>query len=306
MTVFLSLFFNLLPLYVLIALGFFAGRRLNVDRHSIGNLAIYLCMPVVVFGYIANLDFRAEYIIMPVVIYIASAVTGLTFLQVGKKIYHDNQANLMSLCVSMGNTGYFGLPLVLLFFDKEIVAIYVFMMVGSLMYESTVGYYIAARGQFDVRQSFIKLAKLPTVYAMAAGFTVNAMNVQLPEMFWEYWTHFKGAYVILGMMIIGVALSGIKKFEFGPRFIALVFTGKFGLYVLIAVAFIALDKNFLYLLNGDLHKIIIFMAICPPAANIAAFAAQLDLQPEKAATTILLGTIFALLYIPTIIWFFDL
>ncbi len=302
MSVFLSLFFNLLPLYALIALGFFAGRKLNVDRHSIGNLAIYLCMPVVVFGYIASLDFKPEYIIMPVIIYLVSAITGLTFLKIGQKIYHDNQANLMSLCTSMGNTGYFGLPLVLLFFDKEIVAIYIFMMVGSLMYESTFGYYIAARGQFDVRQSFIKLAKLPTIYAMAAGFTVNAFNMQLPEMFWEYWTHFKGAYVILGMMIIGVALSGIKKFEFGPRFIALVFAGKFGLYVLSALAFIAFDRHYLQWLNEDMYNLIIFMAICPPGANIAAFAAQLNMQPEKAATTIMLGTIFALIYIPTVIW----
>ena len=46
---------------------------------------------------------------------------------------------------------------------------------------------------------------------------------------------------------------------------------------------------------------LLIMSIVPPAANIAAFAATLDLNPEKAATTVLLGTIFALFYIPAVL-----
>ncbi len=302
MDIFLSLFFNLLPLYALIGAGYFAGKVLNVDRQSLGSLAIYMFMPVVVFGSVSNLEFKAAYIILPIFIYAVSIIVGLGSLKIGNMIYKDSQANLMAMCTSMGNTGYFGLPLVLLFFDEEALAIYIFMMLGGLMYEATVGYYIAARGAFTARESLIKLVKFPTIYAMAAGFTINFLNIELPEVFWTYWTHFKGAYVVVGMMIVGAALATLDKFVFGPRFIGLVFVGKFVAWIALAFGFVVLDRAFLHWFSPEIHNLVMVMALVPPAANIATFATQMNLQPEKAATTILIGTIFALFYIPAMIW----
>ncbi len=301
MSIFLTLFINLLPLYALIAAGYFAARVLSVDKQSLGNLAIYLFMPVVVFGFVANLDFKLAYISLPIFYLIASVVLGLGFFAMGQKVFRDKQANLMSMCVSMGNTGYFGLPLVLLFFNDEMVAIYVFMMLGGSIYEATVGYYIAARSHFDVRQSVHKLCKFPALYAMAAGLSVNAAGIEMPDLFWDYWTHFKGAYVVIGMMIIGAALASIEKFVFGPRFVAFVFVGKFIMFPLCGLIFIMVDSYMLHWLSTDIHNLVMMMTIVPPAANVAAYATQMNMEPEKAATTILIGTVFALFYIPCII-----
>lgn len=306
MNVFFSLFFNLLPLYVLIGAGYFAARVLHVDRDSLATLAIYLFMPVVVFGFVADLDFKWSLTALPFLIYFMSAVVGLGFFRLGQWVFRDNQANLMAMCASMGNTGYFGLPLVLLFFDQDTVAIYIFMMLGGLVYEATIGYYIAARGHFDVRQSIIKLLRFPTIYAMAAGFMVNAAQIELPDLLWTYWGYFKGAYVVIGMMIVGAALARVQKFVFGPRFIALVFSGKFIVFPAFAFAAIAVDQHILHWFSGTIHDLVMMSAIVPPAANVAAFASKMNVQPEKAATTILIGTVFALFYIPAVIWWVGL
>ena len=302
MSVFLSLFFNLLPLYALIGAGYIAGKFLHVDRQSLGTLAMYIFMPVVMFGFVSSLDFKPSYIALPFILYGISAFVALSFLKLGQHVYGDNQANLMAMCAAMGNTGYFGLPLVLLFFSKELVAIYIFMNLGSLIFEATIGYYIAARGNFDVRTSLNKIIKFPTIYAIALGLVVNQSGAELPDIFWTYWTHFKGAYVVVGMMIIGAALSNLDKFVFGLRFVALTFAGKFIVWPLIAFAFIIFDRMVLHLFNEDIHNLIMIVSIVPSGANIAAFATQMKLEPEKAATTILLGTIFALFYIPLMIW----
>ena len=304
MDVFISIVVNLLPLYAFIALGFFSGKILKVDRKSMASLAIYIFMPIVVFGFIADMDFEPSYIALPIFLYSACVITGLGFYALGKRIYGsgDNQANLLAMCASMGNTGYLGLPLVMLFFDKEIVAIYIFMMLGVGIYEATFGYYFAARSNFSIRDSLIKLLKFPTIYAMSAGFIVNALNIEFPEMFWTNWTYVKGAYVVVGMMIIGCALAGLRKFVFDLKFVALVFSGKFLVIPLLGALFIWLDSMMFHSLTEDLRHIVILITIVPPAANIAAFAAQLDIKPEKAATTILLGTLFALFYIPAIVW----
>ena len=306
MSVFFSLLVNLLPLYILIGMGFIAARSLKVDRQSLASLAIFMFMPIVVFGFVVKLEFQASYIMLPLIIFLVSIITGLVFLAVGKKVYGDNTANLMAMCCSMGNTGYFGLPLVFLFFDEQQTAVYIFMMLGGSVYEATFGYYLAARGAFDVKTSLKKLAKFPALYAITAGFIANGLGYKPPELFETYWAYFKGAYVVLGMMIVGAALANINKLVFGPRFMALVFLGKFVAWPALIYAFIAFDNAVLGWYPQDIHNLILIMSLVPPAANIAAFAAQMNLKPEKAATTILVSTVFALVYIPAMIWLLNI
>lgn len=303
MTAFLSLFINLLPLYALIAVGYFAGRVLKADRQTMASLAIYVFLPVTVFGFVSNMEFKPSYILLPIFFCTISTITALSFYALGKRIYKgDSRANLMALCSAMGNTGYFGLPLVLLFFDADKVAIYIFMLLGLSVFEATIGYYIIARGNFSVKDSLMKLAKFPSIYAMAAALIVNAMDIELPEMFWTYWTHIKGCYVVIGMMIIGVVLGSMKTLAFDLKLTALVFIGKFLIIPLLGGAFIWLDSALLHMFTRDIHHLIVLITVVPPAANVVAFSAQLNVQPEKAATTVLAGTVFALFYIPVVVW----
>lgn len=302
MGVFLSLVTNLLPLYGIIGLGYFAGKRLHVDRQTLASLAIYIFMPIVVFGFVVNLDFQASYILLPFIIFIVSTITGLGFLALGKKVYGDNNANLMAMCCSMGNTGYFGLPLVFLFFTEQQVAIYIFMMLGGSVYEATIGYYIAARGAFDAKTSLKKLIRFPALYAITLGLIVNRFEIEPPQLFWTYWAYFKGGYVVLGMMIVGAALSKLDRLVFSKQFIALVFIGKFVVWPLLVFLFVVFDEKFLMWYSQDIHRLMLMMSFVPPAANIAAFAAQMNLDSGKAATTILIGTVFAVLYIPAMLW----
>lgn len=306
MDVFFSLLTNLLPLYILIGMGFVAARYLKVERQSLASLAIFMFMPVVVFGFVARLEFEPSFILLPLVIFAVSVITGVGFLWIGRKIYGDNTANLMAMCCSMGNTGYFGLPLVFLFFNEQQTAIYIFMMLGGSVYEATFGYYLAARGAFDVKTSLKKLVRFPALYAIAAGFLVNRLGLEPPELFWTYWAYFKGAYVCLGMMIVGAALANVQKLVFGPRFMTMVFLGKFVAWPVLIYAFVAFDRAILQWYTPDIHNLMLIMSLVPPAANIAAFAAQMNMKPEKAATTILAGTVFALVYIPAMIWLFGI
>ncbi|WP_462270728.1 AEC family transporter [Desulfobacter sp.] len=307
MAAFISLFINLLPLYAIIAAGYFAGRVFKVDSRTMASLSIYFFLPIVIFGFVSNMAFKPSYIILPAFLYIASTITALSFYALGKRIYKkDSRANLMALCSAMGNAGYFGLPLVLLFFDADKVAIYVFMLLGVSLFEATIGYYIAARGNFSVRNSLIKLLKFPSIYAIATALIVNAMDIELPEMFWTYWTHVKGCYVIIGMMIIGVVLGSMKTLVFDLKLTVLVFIGKFLTIPLLGCLFIWLDSAVLHMFTIDIYHLIVLITIVPSAANVVAFSAQLNVQPEKAATTVLSGTIFALIYIPAVVWLIGL
>ncbi len=127
------------------------------------------------------------------------------------------------------------------------------------------------------------------------------MDVRLPEIFDTYWAHFKGAYVITGMMIIGVALSKGEKLVFSASFMGLAYAAKFVVWPALVLALIVLDKGVTHLFPPEVHDLLFVLAILPPAANVVAFAAQLNLRPEKAATTVLIGTLLGLFYIPLVL-----
>jgi predicted permease len=306
MDIFFLLLINLLPLYVLIGLGYIAGRFLNISRDTLATLAIFVIVPVVAFGFVVQLDFQPSYALLPIIAYGILTLTALAGLWAGRMVFGDNRANLLSMCASMANTGYFGLPVILLLFDEKWVGVYMFMLLGGLVFEATIGYYIAARGKFTVRDSLVRLAKFPTIYAIVAALIVNRLQVDVPDLFFVYRDYFKGAYVIVGMMIIGTALSKSRRLELNGPFLLLSFIGQFVLWPLLALGVVALDGLFFHLWPREVHGLLLVMSLVPPAANITAFAAQLDLRPEKAATTVLLGTVFALFYIPAMLVLLDI
>ena len=108
------------------------------------------------------------------------------------------------------------------------------------------------------------------------------------------------------MRIIGLALSGIEKLVLGPRFLMLTALGKFALWPFAVFCLTQLDAHIFGLFDRDIHLLLLVMSIMPPAANIAAFAMQLNLRPEKAATTMLITTLFALAYIPAMVIVFGM
>lgn len=298
MDIFFVLFTNLIPLYALIVTGWIAGRYVGVDTKTISALAIYIFAPVSAFGFVAKINFEPEYILLPVFTWAMCSLVAFLFLGLGRKLYSDGRANLLAMTASMGNTGFLGLPLALTLFDAQWIGLYVLLDIGSGMYVATLMYYIAARGQFSVRDSLIKLTRFPMLYAIILGFMVNKAGVNLPEQFFRYHDYFVGSFVLCGMMIIGVSLSTVKKFALPTKFIFIALIGKIIVWPLFALAFIWLDREYLNLFSELVHKMMFVVSIVPPGASVVAFAAQMDLKPEKAATTVMIGTMFALFLIP--------
>ena len=68
------------------------------------------------------------------------------------------------------------------------------------------------------------------VHAIWLGLVYNLSGLELPESFTRYWNYSIGAWVILGMMIIGIALSKQSRLEIDLKLLASMFTPKFILW----------------------------------------------------------------------------
>lgn len=292
---------KLIPLYVFILLGFIAGKFLEVKKETIASLLIYIIVPFVVLDGAVSTKISSAVLSLPFLFWFLSSFLCLLFFYVAKFLWKDTTRNLLALAAGTGNTGYFGLPLVLAFLGEKALGLAVLSLLGFIFFESTVGFFIVAKGHHTVKESLFKVLRLPILYAFLIGLVINLSGVHLGDVYSGMAGQLRGAYTILGMMVIGLGLASIKNLVFDFKFIGLAFLIRFLVWPLLILAIIFVDKTFLGFYDNSIHQVMILMSIVPLAANTVVFATALKAQPEKAAVAVLLSTIFALFYIPLVV-----
>ena len=304
--IFLLLVLNILPLYGLMALGYIGGRWLDVNLHSMAIVAIYLVAPIVNFGAMTRLEFDPRYAILPVVLFICSIGISALMYRLAEWRWKTNSANLIAMGSVSGNTGYFGLPVVMALAGPDWVGLYLFMNLSLVLSENTFGYYIGARGEGDIRTALRKVIRLPVIHAVWLGLLANFLGFHMPDVLNRYWTYATGAWIFIGMMLIGVALGKLPKLEFEPRLIRWLFLPKFLLWPLAGFTIALADRFIWQAFDPIVHQLLIVFTCVPLAGNLVAFAANLRLHAERAAATVLASTLLALLFLPAMLTLYRL
>lgn len=289
---------NIVPLYILIALGFIAGKWLDVNLPSMATIAIYILAPIVNFGALAQMEFTPEYIALPFIVFVISTIVGTVSYKTSQKIWKNNTANLIGMGSVTGNTMYFGLPVALALLGPEWVGIYALLNLGMFVNEVGLGYFFGARGHATLKGAVMKVLKLPVMHAIWIGLVYNLLGLSLPDVFIRYWDYSIGAWVLIGMMIIGVALSKQSKLEIDLGLLAGMMVPKFIVWPLLGLGVIALDIWFFNAFSKEVHLMLAIMTAVPLAGNLVAYAATLNLHPERAAATVLISTILAFFTVP--------
>jgi hypothetical protein len=297
----LALFYKLIPLYITVGLGWIAGRYLEASGRHIAGLMLYIVTPSVIFAGVMAAPLSAEVLALPALVYGFCVLVSLLFLRLGRLWLRDATVSIVPLSVGTGNTGYFGIPVALLLFGEEALAIYIVCMLGTTLFENSVGFYLAARGRYGIRECLIRVARLPALYAFVLAVVLNLSNIGIPDVFVPLFDNLRGAYSILGMMIIGMSILSFRGLAGSVRFTTLTFIGKFVAWPLLAGLFWWIDSQYLGLYGREVYQAIFLISITPIAANTVVIATLLEASPRQAAGTTLLSTIFALFYIPVMV-----
>ena len=301
MQVFLLLLAKLVPLYALVALGFFAGRVLGVGREPVAKLLIYVIVPAVTFYGVATVELDAAVLSLPLVFYAVCTCMGLLAFAFTRTMWKDSSAHILAYTCGTGNNGYFGYPLVLALFGEQAFALAVVAGIGFLLYECTTGLLLLSRGSPEAGSGWKRILRFPMPYAFLLGLAWNVLHLPLPQPALDLLLAFRGAFTVLGMMLVGLGLAGVKRLFVDRRFLTVAFVFKFLLWPLLVLGFIAMDRGFLHLYGEQVHQVMTALAIVPLAANTVAWATELKMHPEKAASAVFLSTAFALLYIPLVV-----
>lgn len=306
MTLFITLLGKIVPLYFSILLGFFSTKFFNCSKDTIAKILLFILAPLIVFNATLSVEINSSVLFLPLFFFVMSVIIAFGSLPIFNKIFKDNSANVLSFSVATGNTGNLGIPVAILFLEPKLVDVFIFTVLASILYQNSVGYYITAKSTFTPMDSLKKVLKLPVLHAFFLGLVLNLLGAHMPEIFYDYTNYLKGAYAILGMMLLGMGMEHLKtNGGFDKTFIAIALFVKFIIWPVLVLVFIFIDTHFLHFLDKDFYLVMFIFAIVPLAGNTVTIATLLNVKPEKMSLAVFISTLVSLFYIPLMIYWYN-
>ena len=184
-----------IPFFAVIACGFFATRRniLNAQGRAGLNLFVYyFALPVLIFSLMANADLRGEFQWAFVAAYGSVSLLlfaiGLIIAQLFFRLDYSLRVIFASACI-YGNTGYFGLPFVIIAFGQEASVpmvvcttfdLAVMLPLASVLMEKAKASSDASLGEV-YRKTARSIVQNPILVAVTLGVLFSISGLQLPE-----------------------------------------------------------------------------------------------------------------------------
>ncbi|QGR02828.1 permease [Ehrlichia ruminantium] len=298
---FLVLLLKILPVYITVLLGFISGKLLKIDSPSIAKLLFYIVGPLVIFFGISQVHINPEILSLPFLTCLICCIMSTIVYYTSAFVFRDNTRNILAFSSGSSSMGFFGLPLALAMFDDNTVSIYLFCYVGMLIFENSFGFYLATQGIYTTKKCLIKLITLPAVYAAIAALSCSYFHITIPTFLSDFAVNIRGTYVILGMMLLGVAVANIKNLSIDWKLISLAVIIKYILWPALVIGYIIIDKLTFQLYDNDIYRALILIAIVPMSGTSIILATILNNNPDKIALMLLINTIIGLFYVPMMI-----
>jgi malate permease and related proteins len=278
-----------LPIFTLVLVGFFYSRRVKPDLAGANKLVVDIALPVLIFMSLSAKNFDPIAAITLTLASIALIVlSGLLAWPLTKISGVSRQAFLP--CAMFTNVGPIGIPLIALAYGPEGVATAVVLLVISNVFHFTLGAAVMS-GKADWRMVYAN----PLVWATVLGIASSQLKIVLPE-----WAQTSGA-------MIGSVLVPMMLMSLGARLASSQVADAWaGVKASVLILLVRLIAAFLILgvlpLQGLERGALILFACLPAAVFNFMLADKFQVQPNIVASTVIVGHVFSLVFLPLGLW----
>lgn len=273
------------PLVAIASIGFLYGRRHRPEMEVANRINLEVFLPALIFSTMSSRSFDvATY--APLAMAALVIVLGSGLLAWPLSRYARFAPKTFVLPVMFTNAGNMGLPLLLLAFGEEIIAVAMVLFLVENTLHFTVGVYL-----LDRRAKLLSVLGQPLVVAAFIGLVMSFAGWRLP------------ASVALPIDMLGQICIPLMIFSLGVR-LANADLGEWRIGLAAAVAtpvigvMIALPLVELLDLTGAHAGALIVFGALPPAVLNYILAEKYQTQPAKVASIVIIGNLFALISIP--------
>lgn len=278
-----------LPIFTLVLVGFLYSRRVKPDLGGSNKLIVDIALPVLIFislsaksfDPISALSFTGASIVLIL-------LSGLIAWPLAKFSGASSRAFLP--CAMFTNVGPIGIPLIALAYGPEGVATAVVLLVISNILHFTIGAGVMS-GKVDWRMVYAN----PLVWATVLGVASSQLQLTLPEWVQTSCTMIGSVLVPMMLMSLGARLASSQVADAWVGFRS----GTLILIIRLAAVLLAL---WIVPLQGLERGALILFACLPPAVFNFMLADKFQVEPNKVASTVIVGHLLSLVFLPLGIW----
>ncbi len=292
MELFLKLFEVIFPVFFVIGIGYFLGKKNpKIDTSFITNFGANIGSPAIVIYSVTTtgLTFNifVEYFIYYFIAILGFSLIGVIFLKFLKK---DIIMELPPFI--MPNTGNMGLPICLFAYGTQGLGIAGAISSLIILFHFTVGVFLASK-KFSINV----ILKSPAFYAILFSVLLIYFEIEVPNFITNTTMLLTYATIFLILMSLGIALTRLKVFSFNSAIIssiARVFLGPFVGFVII----------YYFKLDGIAAGVLFIQCSMPSA--ILNYLVGSIYSPKKIvdsiASMIVVSTILSFITIPIVVF----
>ena len=278
-----------LPIFTLVLVGFLYSRRVKPDLGGANKLVVDVALPVLIFislsaksfDPISALSFTGASIVLVL-------LSGFIAWPLAQFSGATRQAFLP--CAMFTNVGPIGIPLIALAYGPEGMPTAVVLLVISNILHFTLGTGVMS-GTVDWRMVYAN----PLVWATVLGVTSSQLQLVLPDWVQTSCTMIGSVLVPMMLMSLGARLASSQVADAWVG----VQSGVLILFVRIAAVLFTL---WLIPLQGLERGALILFACLPPAVFNFMLADKFQVEPNKVASTVIVGHLLSLAFLPLGIW----
>ena len=278
-----------LPIFTLVLVGFLYSRRVKPDLGGANKLVVDIALPILIFislsaksfDPISAMSFTGASIVLIL-------LTGLIAWPFAKFSGASVQAFLP--CAMFTNVGPIGIPLIALAYGPEGMAPAVVLLVISNILHFTLGAGVMS-GKVDWRMVYAN----PLVWSTVLGVASSQLQITLPEWVQTSCTMIGSVLVPMMLMSLGARLASSQVADawVGVRSGVLILIIRLAA-VLLALWFIPLE--------GLERGALILFACLPSAVFNFMLADKFQVEPNKVASSVIVGHLLSLAFLPLGIW----
>ena len=193
---------------------------------------------------------------------------------VGRAVFKKKDLLMASI---LPGGGFFGIPICFALFGEEGLGLWMLFLVITTLFESTVNY------QYLTERSFLKF---PVFWAVVFGI------IATPKLHRE----FRGAYFVLGCLLIGSAVKG--KINLNDACLGVL--AKLTFVPLVVISLTIIDQHTAIFLSEVEKKQLLIFSLLPTTPTLVSYAAYSNRDTTLVSWIVILTSILSVIFISLI------
>ncbi len=291
----MSLILSIAGIYLFIALGFAAKRVFGekIDEKSFVLFSIYFLQPILIFWGLTIRKIDMSVIDAPLIFLLIVSITLTIAYLTSRALFSDPKSrSIATVATVIGNTGNLGIPLGVALFSEASVIYTSIINLVNIFLVNIVGVYFYARGNFSVRESILKIFKLPPIWFGVFALWYNYMGFEIPK---ELILPIQmGAYstMVIQLAIFGMYLATVRVAQIEWKLFGFVTFMKFVLIPIISILVLRYFE-----LSSLVYNVILLELLVPIAVMNVNLASLYECKPKTVAFLIFATTLVFLVYL---------